>query len=645
MQRRLLIFSGLAGLTGLILLIVLLLQEPPAESRGLLLTPPDMTFPETTGIEKAQPLSGELKGRVVDGETGVGLPEATVLALVPYLKREKLSGGGSPRWGYLTVQRTVRTGHDGAFALTDLPENYWNLWVQKKGYAFTTMPRIKFKKEGHVIKLFRGGAIFGRVVYGDGSPAPGVRIEWTPQGLQSEVFSRYRREQWYVETDGDGRFRYDDLPPGLFTVEVWDDQSLPAPWAHQGPLKTGEERDLGTRILDSGFGMTVRVLWMGTEQPVEGITVVVVPIGDPMPRTKTGLRRITNSEGIARFSGLGGQVLEVPRFQVTVIVEGIGPVAPDGGTMWGPDSEIVYYMRRRGVVKGKVERPDGKPLARFFVMMEPLGHRNIVRPVRGAAGEFVISSVAQGRYKLTVRYASFLDKEIPTITVRPGVETDVGTIRLEEGGEVFGTLRRENGKELGRTFKVYVGRREGSRLTAVRNAYCTPTGEYRVPGIPEGTFEVWPEADSTTVETVEVRVARGGATRQDLVIPSEGYLNFVFFDIKNGERVRALPPEGGVWLKSARKGKEIRWIAESQALRPGRYTVEYGLRHPRDRAMHRVPGGSVTVKEWDPATRKAFSGIFAVDGKERLLGQDQGRSQPIEIDLPKLREKLLEDDE
>ena len=257
-----------------------------------------------------------------------------------------------------------------------------------------------------------------------------------------------------------------------------------------------------------------------------------------------------------------------------------------------------------------------------------------------AAGEFAIKSVAQGRYKLTVRYASFLDKEIPAITVRPGVETDVGTIRLEEGGEVFGILRRENGKELGRTFKVYVGRREGDRLTTVRNAYCTPTGEYRVPGIPEGTFEVWPEADSTTVETVEVRVARGGATRQDLVIPGVGYLNFVFVDIKKGELVPALPPK--VWLKSARGGKEIRWVAQSQPLRPGRYEVEYSLLHPGDGTMHRVSGGSVTVKEWDPATQKAFDGRFDPDPRKRAV-QGGGRSEPIEISLPKLREKLLED--
>ena len=643
MQRRLLIFSGLAGLVGLILLVALLLQAPPLPTRGDVFQQPEMDIPDTPPIKKAEALGGVLKGRVVDGETGIGLPGATVLALVPYLKREKLSEGRAPRWGNLSVERSVTTGHDGAFALTDLPKNYWNLWVQKRGYAFTTMPRIKFKQEGHVIKLFRGGAVFGRVVYADSSPAPGVRIEWTPQGLQSEVFSRYKREQWFVQTDEDGRFRYEDLPPGLFTVEVWDEQSLPAPWAHQPPLKVGQERDLGTRILDPGFGMTVRVLWVGTDQPVEGMTVVVVPIGDPMPRTKTGLRRMTNSEGIARFSGLGGQVIDEPRFQVTVIVPGIGPVAPEGGTMWGPGSEVVYYLRRRGVVKGKAERPDGKPLKRFFVMMEPVGHQNIVRPVRGTAGKFEIFSVAQGRYRLTVRFASFLDKELPVITVKPGVETDVGTIRLEEGGEVFGRLTRANQKELGRTFKVYVGRREGNRLTAIRNAYCTPDGDYRVPGIPEGIFEVWPEAGSATAETVQVSVPRGGAVRQDLVLPGEGYLNFVFFEIKKGERVRALPPK--VWLKSARDGKETRWIAEGQALRPGRYEVEYGLNHPGDGSRRRVSGGSVTVKEWDPASMKGFDGNFPVDEADRVKGQGQGRSEPIEIDLPKLREKLLEDDE
>ena len=162
-----------------------------------------------------------------------------------------------------------------------------------------------------------------------------------------------------------------------------------------------------------------------------------------------------------------------------------------------------------------------------------------------------------------------------------------------------------------------------------------------MPGIPEGIFEVWPEG-SATAETVEVSVPRGGAVRQDLVLPGEGYLNFVFFEIKKGERVRAVPPI--VWLKSARDGKETRWIAEGQALRPGRYEVEFVLSHPRDGSERRVSGGSVTVKEWDPASMKGFDGNFPVNEADRVKGQGQGRSEPIETDLPKLREKLLEDD-
>ncbi|MFQ5844387.1 MAG: hypothetical protein ACE5JG_05285 [Planctomycetota bacterium] len=618
MQRRLLLFSGLGGaLAGLVLLLVLLGQRPPEPVRPIVEQEGPPT-PERAAVPRAKRVGGVLRGKVVDGKIfdeqhrEVPIEGATVLALVPYLERERLGPGQAPRWGNYTVGARTGTGADGTFTLGSLPKDYWNLWVQKKGYGFTTIPRLRFDKD-HLVKLYPGGKIRGRVIYSNGEPATGVHIEYTPQGLQSEVFSRYNREQWFETTDAHGEFRYTELPPGLFTVEVYDTEHLPAPWADEPALKPGEDRDLGTRILDPGFTMTVKVLWLGTGEPVEGIEVVVRPIGDPMPRTKIGQRRLTDRSGTARFQGLGGQKIPNPRFQVTAILPGVGPVQPDQSAMWEAGSEIVIYLRRRGIVKGKVERPDGSPLERFHVTMEPVGHvQRPPAPAWGRDGAFRVYGVPEGKYDVVVRYGNLMDAVQHGVEAKAGVEVDVGTIRMEPGSMIVGTLRRASGKPLEETVLLHLGRKKADRPETVRRAYAQTDGSYTIKGVPPGTFYLWPEGARTN-EPVQIVIDRQGEVRRvDLVLWGEGFLDLEFLDVAGGRERQALPP--AVRLTPQPDGEPVAWTSNGLPLRPGRYALSF-LVPDHSGTPRRLEWGTVDIQEgetkgpirvrWDDLRAKA----------------------------------------
>lgn len=627
MQRRILIVFGILGaLAGIAGLLLLLFHNPPHVRVEVVPRPPESVPAPPPDRFKAERESGTIRGLVLNKLTDKPIPGATVIALAPHLEANPKAEKGAeptdleqlPVWGNLVERKRVKTREDGTFDIEELPPDYWNLWIEKRGYAWTTLPRAKFVKDRHVIKLGPACSVYGKVVLPDGSPAPGVRLEYTPQGTHSEVFSRYRLKSYYATTEEDGSFQYTDIPDGPFTIEVYPKDYLPAPWAHQPPLEPGENRDLGTHKLDGGFGMEVQVLWRGTNEPVSGIEVVVRPVGDPMPRTKIGQRRETDAEGIARFQGLGGQVMDEPGFLVAANVPGLGPVMPDTPGLISPGSKVTIYLRKAGVVKGKVVGPDGEPVPRFSASLEAVDHVARQLQVWGEDGAFKIYQVPAGRYRLHIRWGSYVDAVRPVDAVG-GVETDVGTISLASGAEIYGVVTRANGRPLEGVVKVLLSAKRKNRAgrevyELVRRAWVQKDGTYRLRGIPEGTFYLQPESvqersSTTPPERIEVPPAAGGIER-NLVLYGETHLKIRFLDLVNGQERQVVPPP--TWAVEERTGKEIRWYGEGTTLRPGRYTVYVDLKTEE--------GVSQRYK------------CFAIDL------QEDGNPDPIEVRLYEIRD-------
>ena len=625
-EQRLLVFFILFGaLAAILLMVYFLLQEEPVpdllpayeEPAGIVHT----TEPIVTGATKQD---GTLKGKVIHGLTKEPIVGAEVQAVAQYTRYDEQ---GKPIWGHNMAKKKTFSRSDGTFALDDLPPDYWNLWVEKEGFGFTSIPRTKFRKT-HVVKLYPGGSIRGRVVLPDESPAAGVAIEYTPQGAQSEVFSHYQRPAYQITTDEDGRFRFDGLPPGKFTVEVNPVEYLPAPWKAAPALKPGEDRDLGTHRLDGGFGMLVRVLYFGSEAPVPNVEVSVHPIGDPMPRTTTGQKRVTNEKGEARFQGLGGQVLDRPTFSVTAIVPGMGVIMPDRVRTIGPGETIMIHIRKSGVIKGKVEKADGKPLSYFFVKLHPVGHRQ--RPPThgiGKKGEFAVYGVPEGTYTLVVEDAArqFKDERIQGVVAIAGKEVDVGTIIVEEGAEIAGTVTRSNGEPLEKPVRVIVARRkEKDQWEHLRrNVWCNSDGTYRIPGLPQGTFHLWPDEGGATTDPVEVTLAPGtGFLEVDLVLQGEGTIDLQYMDHdRDGRLVEVSWPP--TILVEERTGKKHLVRGPGHRLRPGKYSLFVKIQLA-DGSWVTPKAKEVEVKETEPY-------------KSRDI-QDLPPRNPITVRLDEIRE-------
>ena len=607
MQKRLLAFFVIAGAVMGILALLYWLDRPrPRLDYQETTQPPIQIAKPPADNLKAITQKGTVKGKVINGVSKEPVSGATVIALRPYLQKDK--DDDVPLWGQLEEIRggsRIKTDKQGHFAIEDLPADYWNLWVEKRGYGFTTVPRAKFDVD-HVIEIYPACSVHGRIVYGDDEPAQGVKIEYTPQGTHSEVFGRFRLLAYHTTTDKNGYFEYTEIPPGKFTVEVYPAEHLPAPWKFQPPLTPGENRDLGVRKLDRGYGMQVYVRWRGTNEPVGGIEVVVTPVGDPMPRTKTGRRRHTNAQGLAVFSGLGGQVLEKPRFQVVANIDGI-PVMPDEQRLFKPDETVTIYVRKNSTITGTVLRPTGKPLEHFFVSLEPIRFLTTQKQAWGENGRFKLYSVPEGDYYLHVRYGNLIDQKVK-VTAIAGQEVDVGTITMKAGAEIHGTVRNSNGTKLEGLVRVHLAKKVFNELLkrdqweTVGRAYCKKDGTFFIKGIPAGTFWIWPENTknaSGTTDNVRIEVASGtGIIRKDLVIYAEGRLKLRFMDDVNGSVREVVRPP--TFLKEKATGKEIRWRGEGTRLRPGTYEVYFELKNAEG-VPQRYKWRELTVQE-DEAT-------------------------------------------
>lgn len=177
--------------------------------------------------------TGGIRGRVVDGADGRPLRGAMVSVSSRRPARE------------IPVQFSARTGADGTFAIEQLADGDYVVFLHRQGFV---EPRDTPPTPRHVtvrgdtieigdLPLLRGGALTGRVLDDRGEPV--VRARVTPigrphgQDLMATVGGM-------VQTDDRGVYRAHGLMPGRYTVRV-----VPIGPSARGPVRLqGQEPEL-----------------------------------------------------------------------------------------------------------------------------------------------------------------------------------------------------------------------------------------------------------------------------------------------------------------------------------------------------------------------------------------------------------------
>lgn len=181
-------------------------------------TPGQTAQPPTRDQRPATAGSGVIRGQVVDAANGAPIARASVRVFAPELRER------APN---------VVANDEGRFEIRELPAGKFSVSASKAAYVGGSYGQTRANGPGKpielrdkevveniVIKLTRGGVIFGRVLSDNGDPAVNVdvramRYQYGPNGRSLEQAGPLSRS-----TDDRGEFRLYGLNPGQYYVSA-----------------------------------------------------------------------------------------------------------------------------------------------------------------------------------------------------------------------------------------------------------------------------------------------------------------------------------------------------------------------------------------------------------------------------------------
>jgi putative metallohydrolase (TIGR04338 family) len=276
------------------------------------------------------------------------------------------------------------------------------------------------------------GAISGRIADPEGYLVPTSSVRLLSHGARSGE----ERVVAEAETDGDGRFRFAGLSPG---ITVWI--AVKAPHYHE--CRTGEVKSPRTAlelpvILLEPFGM------------IEGM--VVDSFGSPVPKAAATLNSVDSKTGEKRAlaqatTDEGGyyQFLDIPP-QEPVWIEIAEPDYLTYGSevFRSPRTKLVVpfiVLNPLGVIQGIVVDPEGYPLSGVSIHVYDEFHtfRHTRMPETDEHGRFSVAGLATRSYGIRVMVGSTILRSLSGILVEEGTVRDdlVIPVKLPEGEKPY----------------------------------------------------------------------------------------------------------------------------------------------------------------------------------------------------------------
>ncbi len=154
-----------------------------------------------------------LLGQVLDGSTGEPLPDVRVshgVEMAGAEERRQYWPDSKWHWGIHSAYQSAMTGDEGKFRLEERPEEPGVLLLGKPGYARTTIFDVGPGPDIQIFSLVTAAALEGTVRFPEGEPFSKALVIVSVEG---ERFP-------HLKTDGEGRYRIKDLPPGKAEVEI-----------------------------------------------------------------------------------------------------------------------------------------------------------------------------------------------------------------------------------------------------------------------------------------------------------------------------------------------------------------------------------------------------------------------------------------
>lgn len=305
--------------------------------------------------------------------------------------------------------RTAVTETDGTFRIAGLRAEPADLVVEADGYERFEMAAVRPQAGGLIeVQLGEGARLVGRVVNDDGEGVANayiwLRLDRNP-GLSRTAWSTApTRHQ--TATDGDGRFLFEALGAGPWTVDIAGEQLAEDVGAIR--LRPGEEREIELRLR-----ARARLAGVVTDpygEPVAGAEILVQPLDPAGQVTSTHQSAGTDAGGAYEAhrvpSGPARIVARHPDYR-----DGVAEVVIEGGT-----NEVDLKLQLGWEISGTVSTAAGSPVALARVEAHPVepplsldeladAPRQVLprlplAAVTDQSGNYRIGGLDDGRYEL-----------------------------------------------------------------------------------------------------------------------------------------------------------------------------------------------------------------------------------------------------
>src|SRR3569623_2102599 len=364
-------------------------------------------------------------GRVVD-DKGAGIAGARV------------TFHGASDWSQQADARydAVTTGADGSFSFEARPAGSFRCAASHPKNAPGQTPMVtldgKHEQTGVTITLGAGATVRGTVVDLQGKPVAGARVRVGRSSRRGMIFEPPRQ----AYSDGTGTFVLEGLPR----------HELVAVAMHETGSSKNEDVDTtngdvsGVKLVIDITGTISGIVVDPAGQPVEGVQVSAGPnfrdqraSGDFQNFRMRGFpQELTDGAGKFTLTGLAPGSYMITAMRSHAASRGRrgtteGTVAETG------TKDLKLVLQPEGGIKGKVVVSDGSRPDMFTISV------GITQQSFLGTDEFALDALAPQTYELQVRGPMFQSRSASAL-VEPGKTTDVGTITVQKGRTLAGTV-------------------------------------------------------------------------------------------------------------------------------------------------------------------------------------------------------------
>lgn len=391
----------------------------------------------------------------------------------------------------------TETNSSGFYEFKNIPRGHRTLTVSADGYGNVIVTGLSFSGTEEVtrdVTLEVAEMICGRVVDDAGNPVAGANV------IALSYASGTRQCRSTAVSDQDGRFCVENLNAGQYTVACNAEGYQPARalrvstgdssvllQVHQRATVSGQVLDAASGDPVRRFTCRLRVAYEGTEvtQPTNTLQSFESENGE------FTLGNVAPGSYVIEASAPGYAPTFSERFRIT-----------QGQSIAG----IVIRISKGGSIEGVVLGSAGEPISGAIVSThdntwtDDLFTRALgaefptnatSRETRTVGdGTFRLENLRPETYQIRVRDGAHVELVVQDVLVRDGDVTDLGELRLSEGGTLVGTVLDQAGQPVaGAPIRLIPdGRRQG--LPKTYSGKSGEDGKYRIAHIEPGSYRV-----------------------------------------------------------------------------------------------------------------------------------------------------------